>query len=392
MNLKPVIYAALAVVFAAGCHNHEAHEEHEHEHEGHEHAEAADSHGHSHPNAVKFTHHMAEHCDFALAPATMQPLGQVIETMGRIESSQGDVATLTARTAGTVSFSSGSLVTGSQVAAGQTLFRVDASGLADNNLRVRHIEAKSEAERAEKEYERQQALMRDRLTTESELQRARADYEKARAAYQALSAGFAGGVSGVSSPIAGYLTDIAVTNGQYVEAGQTLATVARTRDLFIRAEVQPAYFPLLSAIHGAVITTPSGEEKSLAELGGAFVSSGRAVDARNPLIPVTFRIRNTGAYLPGAFLKMRIIAGPEESVLTVPSSSLIEEMGNYFVYIQLHPELYEKRQVSIGRSDGLSTQITSGLSQGDTIVSRGATLVKLIQTSGSVDPHSGHAH
>ena len=78
--------------------------------------------------------------------------------------------------------------------------------------------------------------------------------------------------------------------------------------------------------------------------------------------------------------------------ITVPKSALLEEQGNFFVLVQLTPESFEKREIKVGKSDGLKTEILSGVSSTDRIVTRGAVLVKLASVSNSIDPHAGHVH
>jgi membrane fusion protein, heavy metal efflux system len=73
-------------------------------------------------------------------------------------------------------------------------------------------------------------------------------------------------------------------------------------------------------------------------------------------------------------------------------NALIEEQGNYFVFVQIHPESFEKREVFIGKTDGIHTEILRGLNENERIVSRGALMVKMAAASGNIDPHSGHVH
>jgi hypothetical protein len=70
----------------------------------------------------------------------------------------------------------------------------------------------------------------------------------------------------------------------------------------------------------------------------------------------------------------------------------MEEQGYYSVFVQLTPELFEKRGVTIGSTDGIRTEIKNGLAEGERIVTRGALLVKLAAVSNSLDPHAGHVH
>ena len=78
----------------------------------------------------------------------------------------------------------------------------------------------------------------------------------------------------------------------------------------------------------------------------------------------------------------------------MPSTALVEEMGNYFVYVRSeeNDECFEKVQVVTGASDGVNTEIKAGLKGEETVVSRGAIFLKLAQTAGGLDPHAGHVH
>ncbi len=106
---------------------------------------------------------------------------------------------------------------------------------------------------------------------------------------------------------------------------------------------------------------------------------------------------DVGAYghtplLPGSFVEMFIKTQTGTQALTVPNEAIIEEMSNYFVFVQLTPELFEKRPVKTGVSDGIRIEITEGITEGERVASKGAIWLKLAQDSGTLDPHAGHAH
>ncbi len=356
------------------------------EHDAHNQAPAA-------ANTVPFPKEMSWKVDFNTVTATTRSFGEIIRTMAQVEPSQGDIRTISAKTAGIVNFTNPSLTNGTAVSAGQTLFTIDASSTPDNNLRLRVQEAENNYNAAKREYELKQKLRAEKLATESDLQQAKNAFENARAGYSTLRNGFGNGSPAISTPIAGYITGINVTNGQYVEAGQTLASVGQNRDIYLKAEVAPTYFPVLSDITDATIITSSGATPiTLQQLDGQVVSFGKTVDAQNPLIPVLFRVKNAPGLIPGTFVEMTIEAGASNPALAVPSAAVIEEMGNFFVYRQINPELFEKTEVKIGKSNGLFTEILSGINSGDRIVGRGAILVKLAHASGTLDAHSGHVH
>ncbi len=344
-------------------------------------------------SGVVFTKEQSWKVDFATAEVVRRPFGQVIHTAARIAPSQADETVITAKAAGVVSFTSGDVVPGKSVSAGQALFSIESGGMADNNLSVRYNEAATEYNRAKTEYERKQSLAEDLIVSQSDLLQAETEFRTAEANYNNLRRNFANGRQTVSSPMAGFVKQVLVGNGNFVEAGQALAVVSRNTDLLITANVQSKYGPMLADITGAnfrVMTT--GRVWSLDELGGKVLSYGRSTDTDNPLIPVSFSVRNTAGLMPGTFVDMYITTRTTSGALTVPNGALVEEMGAFFVFVQLTPEYFEKRAVTTGVGDGFSTEITGGVAEGERVVSRGAILVKLAQSSGALDAHSGHVH
>lgn len=342
-------------------------------------------------NGVVFTKEMSWKVNFSTDSCRREPFGQIIRTMAQVLPAQGDERVVVAQTGGIVTFVAGGLTDGKAVKAGQALMTIESSGMADDNLRVRSQEAKAAYRLAKAEYERKQALASDKIVSESDLQQARSEYERAEANYLNLSRNFSSGRQTATATIGGYIKQLHVMSGQYVEAGQPLVTITQNRNLLVRAEVQPRYYAALGNIASATIKHHQSVQ-TLEEMGGRLVSYGRGVDADSPLIPVTFELQNKGDLLPGTFVELLIRTKDTHPAVTVPSVSLVEEMGNYFVYVQLTPEYFEKREVNIGQTDGLRTEILSGLKGNERIVARGASLVKITQSSGGLDAESGHQH
>jgi hypothetical protein len=136
----------------------------------------------------------------------------------------------------------------------------------------------------------------------------------------------------------------------------------------------------------------SNRTYTLDELGGRVLSYGKNADIANPLIPVIFQVNNKAGLLSGSFVEMFIKTQTNAQAITVPNGAIIEEMGNFFVFVQLMPELFDKRPISKGITDGIRTEITAGVAVDERVVSKGAILVKLSQAAGALDPHAGHAH
>ena len=344
-------------------------------------------------NGAVFPKEKSWSVDFATEEAVLEPFGQVIRATSRVQPSQEEVFTVSALTDGVVSIGAKALVEGREVRKGETLCIVKGSGTADENLATKYARAEADYNFARNEYERKKALASDRIVSESELRQAEAAFEIAKAVFENLKGNFDASGQSAKSPIEGFVTSVTVSNGQFVRAGDPIATVSRSRSLLVVAEIQPRYSACLKDICGATFQDmDSGRIWTLDELGGKVVSYGKSVSSDSPLIPVTFSVPNKGGFIPGSFLQTRIITRSDTPAITLPTTSLIEEQGNYFVYRQLTPEYFEKTPVTIGASDGLRTEIRSGLSAGERVVSKGAMFVKLAQASGALDPHAGHNH
>ena len=344
-------------------------------------------------NGAVFPKEKSWSVDFATEEAVLEPFGQVIRATSRVQPSQEEVFTVSALTDGVVSIGAKALVEGREVRKGETLCIVKGSGTADENLATKYARAEADYNFARNEYERKKALASDRIVSESELRQAEAAFEIAKAVFENLKGNFDASGQSAKSPIEGFVTSVKVSNGQFVRAGDPIATVSRSRSLLVVAEIQPRYSACLKDICGATFKDmDSGRIWTLDELGGKVVSYGKSVSSDSPLIPVTFSVPNKGGFIPGSFLQTRIITRSETPAITLPTTSLIEEQGNYFVYRQLTPEYFEKTPVTIGASDGLRTEIRSGLNAGERVVSKGAMFVKLAQASGALDPHAGHNH
>ena len=345
-------------------------------------------------NGAVFTKEQSWKVDFATEEIRKEPFGQVIRTIGQIQPSPGDERIVVAKTGGVVLFPGDDVVEGRAVGAGETLFTIDGSGMADNNLSVRFSEARNEYSLARAEYDRKAELAKDRIVSQRELRRAETEMENARANFNNLQKNFSAGKQSVNSPSAGLLRLSWYATESYAESRTALfLRVSQNRNLFVKAELRPKYFEELNRISTVNFRFMEKKENyKMEELNGRVVSFGKSADTGNPLLPVLFQVDNRAGFIPGSFIEMFIRTQAGEEVLTVANEAVVEEMGNYFVYVQLTPELFEKRLVKRGRTDGLRTEITTGVSEAERVVSKGAILVKLAQAAGAIDVHSGHVH
>jgi membrane fusion protein, heavy metal efflux system len=356
-------------------------------------AEAAQSKAASRTNATAFTKEQSWKIDFATEFPQSGGFGQVIKTTGRVESAQGDEQLIVAGASGIVTFRGDHLLAGNRVTKGSALVSVTGSGMADNNSAVRYAEAQNNYQKAKTDLDRALKLAEDKIVSEKELISAQNDFDNANAIFENLKKNFSAAGQSVVSPVNGFIKQVFVQNGQFIEAGQPVASVSQNKTLLISADIQQKYAPLLGSIVSANIRTLHDDKTySLEELNGRVLSFGRSANTDNYLVPLNIQIDNTAGFIPGGFVELFLKTESVAETITVPNHAIMEDQGNFFLYIQIHPELFEKRSVKIGATDGIRTEIKSGAAVNERVITQGAILVKLAQATGTLDAHSGHTH
>ena len=344
-------------------------------------------------NATVFTKEQSWKINFSTDKPEVGPFGQVIKTTALIQAAPGDETIIAGKISGIVTLSGENMQEGIIVKNGQTLFKISGNESSENNFTVRYSESKNNFEKASTDYERVKELAADRIVSEKELLNARNKFENAKIIFENLNENFSASGQSVVSPTNGFVKQIFVKNGSYVEAGQPVLVVSKNKTLTLTADVPQKYSSVLGSIHSANIRSSNDAQVfTLEQLNGKVISYGKSTNTNNYLIPVNLQIENKSNFLPGSLTEIYLKTTTNKQAITVPNSSILEEQGIHFVYVQITPELFEKREVTVGVSDGIRSEIIDGISRDDRIVTRGAILIKLAQSTGTLDAHSGHVH
>ena len=377
-------------------HDH-SHEGHNHEHEGHDHEhETAEEHaGHNHESKatkhsdeIIFPKAQAAKTTFEVREIQPASFNQVVKTTGQVLAAPGDEAVIVATSNGVVSFSSNKLTEGTKVQKGQSLFQISSKDIAEGDY---YTKVKATYEAAKASYDRAEALVKDKIISQKEFESIKLEFENAKTAYDAVSNNkTAKGVS-VNAPINGHMKNILVKEGEYITVGQPIATVSQNQRLVLRAEVSQRYYNAMQSVKSANFKTPyDNKVYSLEDLNGRLLSFGKTSNENSFFIPVSFEFDNKGEVIPGSFVEVYLISSPIENTLSIPVSALTNEMGIYYVYVQIDEEGYRKQEVALGANNGKEVQIIKGLHPGDRVVTKGAYQVKMASASGAI-PH-GHSH
>lgn len=403
------IYSILmAACLMASCHPGEKHHG-AHDHEGEEKED--------HSGEIVMTDEQMEKAGVDIETVEPGDFTAVMKAAGQIVRRQGDEQTVSATISGIVYWRNASLSEGSQVGSGQPLADITARHLQDGDPIAK---AKATFEAAKSEMERVKPLADENIVSQREYEQARLNYQTAKAAYEGIAASKSGSAV-VTTGMGGFIKSLIVKSGDYVNVGDPIAVVTQNRRQQLVVDVPECAYRNMNDIRSANFkATGNDNVYKLSELNGKLISYSRTLPEGSAYLPATFEFDNVGDIIAGSFVEVYLLLKQKQNVITVPNTSLTEEQGLYYVYVKKHNHnheahegheheghdheaheghehkgeegIFEKREVKIGQTDGVRTEILSGLKAGECIVTEGAYQVKLAASSSAIPEGHNHNH
>ena len=262
------------------------------------------------------------------------------------------------------------------------------------DIRREYLQAKAD-------YERAGRLLVREAVPERRLKEASLRLEAAGAAYQAVTGENTDGYRAaennglnyiVRAPIEGVIDRIAFGLGENIAAGQQLFNIIDPRRVRLEVRVPAALFGQIENVTDAVFRIESGGELfRVVELGGRLLSIGSQVDRQSRTLSVVFEMDNPQQKLKiNMFAEIALYTGQSINCLSIPDSAILDDNGQHVVYLQTSGESFLRREIETGISDGGYTQVLSGISDKDRVVTSGAYQVRLASLINAVP--SGHVH
>jgi len=256
---------------------------------------------------------------------------------------------------------------GDKVKKGDLLFEIDKSQISTTVNQAR--EAYTNAETT---YKRMETLYNEGAISLSAFEQAKAAYVTTRESYNAASNAYSN--TTVKSPIDGYVTSLSATVGQLASPGAPAATIADVSELKISTSVSEYLAPKIKA--GDPV------EIRIATLGnkiykGLITAISPAPAAGSLTYPVSISVSDeSGEVMAGMFAEISIISDEKDNVICIPSEAVIIKAGKPIVVVIKSGDIPEFRDVATGIDNGEFVEITSGLSEGETIAAVGQHYVK----------------
>ena len=305
------------------------------------------------------------------AQAASQDVVYSIKALGSLEAEE--VTQVTAEVEGAVSevrFHEGDRVTPESV-----LLRIDPERyrLEAQRAEATWRKAVADAERAQADQDRREALAREQLVPMEELNRSRSETSQLQAEAAATKAAWEIAQqnqrrSEVRPKRAGVINTRAVDTGRFVKVGDVLATLVDTSRLRLRFKVSEAESLRARERDSVRFRVAALGDR---DFEARIYHVGEVADPGSRQVEVLAWVRNPGVLKPGFFAEVTLATDTHKSALVVPEGAIQASERGFVAYVVKDGKA-QLKTVQIGLRTGTGiVEVLSGLRPGETVVVEG---------------------
>ncbi len=171
--------------------------------------------------------------------------------------------------------------------------------------------------------------------------------------------------------------------GELIEPGRVLMEISDESVLWIEARLPPADANRIK------VDSPARVKVGERWLDGRVVQARHTLDEATRTLAMHIEVANKNDELhPGQFVKVVIEGNKKREGLVVPVEAVLPSPdGDWQVFVQNEPGRFEPKEVDILTTVG-DKMLIKGLTEGTTIVGKGAFFVQSEMAKGGFDPHN----
>jgi RND family efflux transporter MFP subunit len=303
-----------------------------------------------------------------LAAVSIARLNTSVESVGRVEQPEAQLATIPARVAGRIDKLHVQF-TGESVRRGQAVAEIYSPELAASSEEYRLALENRERMRG--------SSQKDAVESANDLVAAGRKRLQLLGVSEAQIDAAAAGSGGIHVTIyataGGSVVERKVTSGQYVNAGDPLFTVADLSTVWVKADVYEYQLPQIRAGQLVEITSDSLPDKIL---HGHVDFIEPAANPQTRTIPVHVHVPNPAMRLrPGMFIRAKFVSPGERETLVVPRSAVLDTGTRKLVYTSKGGGVFEAREIQAGAPSEDLYLVLAGLKAGEQVVVHGNFLI-----------------
>ena len=318
----------------------------------------------------------------ASAPSTIR---SALLFPGEIRFNEDRTAHIVPRVTGVVDSVSANL--GQQVKKGQVLAVISSTAVSETRAELQSAQKRREL--AKTTYEREKKLFEEKISPEQDVLQARqalseAEIAVANANQKLMTLGAAGtstslGRFELRAPFDGMVVEKHIALGESVREDANVFTVSDLSTVWAEMSVAARDLAQVRVGEKVVIRASAFD----ASAGGTISYVGSLIGEQTRTARARVTLPNPqGAWRPGLFVNVEVVANEVNSPVTVASSAIQTLDDKPVVFLKV-PGGFVPQPVQLGRTDGKRVEIVAGLKAGATYAAAGSFVVKSEQGKGS---------
>jgi membrane fusion protein (multidrug efflux system) len=239
-------------------------------------------------------------------------------------------------------------------------------GMVDNEVyRIRKEQAEAALENAQLNLTTSERLLANKTISQVEYNNALSAYQGAKAGFESASQAYDN--SYLTAPEAGFISNLMVSVGQYVNYGTPIAYITDDKILLIKTGVGESQIGKIKQGQPADIFAP-GKDKPVK---GFIKGFGIRPIATSANYPVEIQLNNTMGLMPGMVVTAKILSGRYKDKLYTSINNIIKEYDRNYVFVVNKDGIAVRKEIQLGSIVGESVLILSGVEVGEKIVVSG---------------------
>ena len=194
-----------------------------------------------------------------------------------------------------------------------------------------------------------------------------------------------------SSPADGTVSELLVTEGQYVAEGSSIMSLEGYYNIWVEADLYPAEAHLVKKGSPVTVTVAGFESESM-KMQIDFIAP--ALQSGNQLLTIRGSIPNArNQFKAGMQAIVEVPVMQTSRAMTLPVEAVIREGQGAHVWVQSGKGQYKPQMVQTGSENFDRVEVTNGLNEGDIVVVSGAYLLySEFKLKKGKNPMEGHNH
>lgn len=249
---------------------------------------------------------------------------------------------------------------GDDVLAGTILLVLD-----DNDQQLKLKQAKQKLSSAKREFDRLNRMKKSGAVSAIDWDAAQNTFQVATTEKEVAELSLS--YTRVSAPFDGRVVWRDVDLGAYIAQGDLLFRMMSVNPLLVRVHIPANRLGLVAKGQSVQLKIDSHSDK----LAAVVDLISPIVDPTTGTIKITLRLDDYPATVrPGDFTEVHMVTDQHQNAVLVASSSIIEERGKHFLYVVSNGKA-QRRAVTTGFIMSDQTEITEGVSDADSVVTKG---------------------